>query len=230
MVTTAYPVTILTSTTNIQRYSVFMKRLSLAVLLLFASSLFAQKVETSSAAPTAPEAMTKAVADHALSVTVAENKIQIWPAKAVTGEASGADGALYPDLPRGAFAGLIQFSAEAADFRGQKIPAGTYTLRYATLPSDGNHLGVAPSPDFFLLVPIANDVNPATVLPYARLIRLSARASGTNHPAAFSLTAAAAKSPSTNTNEKGHVSVTFDLNVNGKPLPVAMIVHGVAEQ
>ena len=222
--------TILTAAPTPQRYSIAMKRFVLVFVLLFESSLFAQKLETSSAAPTAPEAMTTAVADHALSVTVGDNKIQLWPAKAVAGEANGADEALYPDLPRGAFAGLIQFSAEASDFRGQKIPAGTYTLRYATLPSDGNHLGVAPSPDFFLLVPIANDVNPAAVLPYARLIRLSARASGTNHPAAFSLTAAAAKSPSTNTNEKGHVSVTFDLDVNGKPLPVAMIVHGVAEQ
>jgi hypothetical protein len=205
-----------------------MKRL--AILLLFASSLFAQKPEVTTAVPSAPDAITKAVADHAISLTVAGNSIQLWPAKSVTGEKNAADGALYPDLPRGSFAGLIQFSTEATDFRGQKIPAGTYTLRYAVLPSDGNHLGVAPSPDFFLLVPVANDSNPSSPIAYPRLIKLSARASGSNHPAAFSLTAPAAKSPSTNTNEKGHVSVTFDLNVNGKAIPLAMIVSGVAEQ
>jgi hypothetical protein len=192
---------------------------------------FAQgKVESANATPSASEAMTKAVAAQALKFTASGNTIQLWPAKSITGEANAADGALYPDIPRGSFAGIIQFSAEAADFRGQKIPAGTYTLRYASLPSDGNHLGVAPSPDFFLLVPTANDSNPDILLPYPRLVRLSARAAATNHPAAFSLTIAAKKSSSVNTDEKGHVAVTFDLNVNGKTVPVAMIVVGVAEQ
>ena len=202
-----------------------------AIALIFATMAFAQtKVESVAVAPAASEAMTKAVADHALSFTAGENKIQLWPAKSVLGEANATDGALYPDLPRGAFAGLVQFSAEAADFRGQKIPAGTYTLRYAVLPSDGNHLGVAPSPDFFLLVPVANDVNPDNLLPYPRLIRLSAKAAGTNHPAAFSLVAASKNASSVNTDEKRHVAVTFDLSVNGKSLPVALIVVGVAEQ
>jgi hypothetical protein len=204
---------------------------TLAVVLCFAASASAQtKVESIDAAPAASEAIVKAVSDHALRVNAAGNTVQLWPAKSITGEANAADGALYPDLPRGTFAGVIQFSSEAADFRGQKIKAGTYTLRYAVLPSDGNHLGVAPSPDFFLLVPAANDVNPDAVIPYPRLIRLSARAAGTNHPAAFSLTTAAKKSPSINTNEKGHVAVTFELNINGKTLPAALIVVGVAEQ
>ena len=204
---------------------------ALAIALSFAVAALAQaKVESIAAVPTASESITKAVADHALRFTSAGNTIQLWPARSVAGDANAADGALYPDLPRGAFAGVIQFSSEAADFRGQKIPAGTYTLRYAVLPADGNHLGVAPSPDFFLLVPVSNDVNPDALLPYPRLIRLSAKAAGTNHPAAFSLVAASKSSPSVSTDEKGHVSVTFDLNVNGKSLPVALIVIGVAEQ
>jgi hypothetical protein len=202
-----------------------------AIVLSFALAALAQgNIESVVAAPSASEAIQKAVADHALKFTAAGNTIQLWPAKSIKGEANAAEGSIYPDLPRGAFAGVIQFSAEAADFRGQKIPAGTYTLRYAVLPSDGNHLGVAPSPDFFLIVPTANDTNPDAVLPYQRLVRLSARASGTNHPAAFGLTTAEKKSPSIHTDEKGHVAVTFDLNVNGKTLPVAMIVVGVAEQ
>ena len=203
----------------------------LAFVLIIAAVAFAQvKIESVAVAPTASEAMTKSVAAQALKFTVAGNTIQLWPAKSIAGEANGADGALYPDLPRGSFAGIVQFSAEAADFRGQKIPAGTYTLRYASLPSDGNHLGVAPSPDFFLLVPAANDSNPDILLPYNRLVRLSARAAGTNHPAAFSLTSAAKKSPSVDTGDKGHVAVTFDLKVGEKTIPVAIIVVGVAEQ
>lgn len=209
----------------------FKSSLLAALVLSLAIAASAQaKIDSVVAVPTASEAMTKAVADNALKISVANNTIQLWPAKNISGEASAADGALYPDIPRGAFAGIIQFSSEAADFRGQKIPAGTYTMRYATLPSDGNHLGVAPSPDFFLLVPTANDSNPDILLPYPRLIRLSARASGTNHPAAFSLQAAAKKSPSVETNDKGHVAVTFDLKVGEKAIPVAMIVVGSAEQ
>jgi hypothetical protein len=203
--------------------------LVVSIALAIAASAQA-KLESVAAAPNASDAMVKAVADHALKIAAAGNTIQIWPAKSITGEANAADGALYPDIPRGAFAGLVQFSSEAADFRGQKIPAGTYTLRYAVLPADGNHLGVAPSPDFFLLVPTANDSNPDILLPYPRLVRLSARASGTNHPAAFSLQAAAKKSPSVETSDKGHVAVTFDLNVGEKTLPLAMVVVGSAEQ
>jgi hypothetical protein len=203
--------------------------LVVSIALAIAASAQA-KLESVAAAPNASDAMVKAVADHALKIAAAGNTIQIWPAKSITGEANAADGALYPDIPRGAFAGLVQFSSEAADFRGQKIPAGTYTLRYAVLPADGNHLGVAPSPDFFLLVPTANDSNPDILLPYPRLVRLSARASGTNHPAAFSLQAAAKKSPSVETSDKGHVAVTFDLKVGEKTLPLAMVVVGSAEQ
>src|SRR5512140_3151802 len=96
-----------------------------AVLLALAVTALAQvKVESVAATPTASEAVVKAVADHALRFTAAGNAIQLWAAKSVAGEANGVEGALYPDLPRGAFAGVIQFSAEAADFRGQKIPAG----------------------------------------------------------------------------------------------------------
>jgi hypothetical protein len=203
--------------------------LVVSIALAIAASAQA-KVESVAAVPAASDAMTNAVVDHALKIADGGNTIQIWPAKSITGEANAADGALYPDIPRGAFAGLVQFSSEAADFRGQKIPAGTYTLRYAVLPADGNHLGVAPSPDFFLLVPTANDSNPDILLPYPRLVRLSARASGTNHPAAFSLQAAAKKSPSVETSDKGHVAVTFDLNVGEKTLPLAMVVVGSAEQ
>jgi len=206
-----------------------MKRL-IAIVLLLASCAFAQKVELVPATPTAPETITQAVADRTLRFTVADDTIRLWPAKSMAGDKNASDGALYPDIPAGAFAGVIAFSADAHDFRGQKIPAGTYTLRYASLPADGNHLGVAPTPDFFLLVPVANDADPSAPIAYPRLIKLSTRASGTNHPAVFSLAAAAKNPPAVTTNDKGHVAVTFEVNVNGKTVPVALIVSGVAEE
>ncbi len=202
----------------------------LVLILLLASAAFAQTVESVSAAPTAPAELVAAVSDHALKFTAAGNSIQLWPAKSIAGKGNGAESALYADIPLGAFAGIVEFKSAAQDFRGQKIPAGSYSLRYEQIPADGNHLGVAPSPDFFLLVPVASDSQPAVAVPYAKLVKLSMAASKTPHPAVFSLTTAAKKSPSLDADDQGHTAVTFDLNVNGKNLPVAMIVTGTAEQ
>ena len=44
---------------------------------------------------------------------------------------------------------------------GQGIQPGLYTLRYELVPNDGNHLGVANSRDFGLLVRAADDPDPA---------------------------------------------------------------------
>jgi hypothetical protein len=49
----------------------------------------------------------------------------------------------------------VHFLHAAADFRGQQVPVGFYTLRYALIPDDGNHLGVSPNPDFLLLIPLS---------------------------------------------------------------------------
>ncbi len=201
-------------------------------ILLLATLSFAQaKVETAPSSPDAPEAIKSAVVANALRVTSgAKGLATVWAAKAITGEKNGSGDALYPELPKGAFSGVITFTAPAQDFRGQKIAAGTYTLRYAQLPGDGNHLGVAPNPDFFLLVPLALDTDPAVPIPYARLVKVSAKAAGTNHPAAFSLASAAKSVPSVEVNDKGHTILTFELSVNGAKLPVGFIVAGVAEQ
>ena len=105
---------------------------------------------------------------------------EVWMRKTIP-QKSGASDASYGSLANGTFVGVITYTGKGGDYRGQVIKPGTYTLRFQTIPTDGNHLGVAPAPEFFLLAPASADKDPATVS-YEDLIKLSKQASGTNHP------------------------------------------------
>ena len=45
----------------------------------------------------------------------------------------------YGSIANGTFVGVIIFTGKGGDFRGQAIKPGAYTLRFQTIPSDGNH-------------------------------------------------------------------------------------------
>src|SRR5262252_1863980 len=87
---------------------------------------------------------------------------EIWLRKNIPAKS----GASYSDLPESTLVGAISFPSAATDFRGQAIKPGVYTLRYEAIPDDGNHLGVAPSPDFLLLIPAASDPGPEATLKF----------------------------------------------------------------
>jgi len=189
------------------------------------------KIESIGAVPGAiPPAVKSGIADSGFRVTLDGNVLaEIWPAKSAISEKNGSASALYPEFATGGFYGVISFPNGAADFRGQKISAGTYTLRYELLPGDGNHMGVAPNPDFFLLVPVDLDPAPANKITYATLVNMSAKASGTAHPAAFSLAEAGDKVPGAETNDQGYVIATVPIGTANGRIKVAIIVKGTAE-
>ncbi len=89
---------------------------------------------------------------------------------------------MFGTLPEGAFLGVVHFPSGTSDFRSQTIKAGFYTLRYGLIPQDGNHMGVNPSRDAFVMGPIAADPGPDKVLAFDDLVKLSRQASGTPHP------------------------------------------------
>jgi hypothetical protein len=92
--------------------------------------------------------------------------------------------AKYQGLYTGVLVGIIKFPADFTDFRGQPIKAGTYTLRYAVIPQDGNHMGVSPILDFLLLIPASDDnKDPDGEMSFNDVVALSRKATGTNHPA-----------------------------------------------
>jgi hypothetical protein len=178
----------------------------------------------------APDAVKSALAENGYRVTGEDGKIlaEIWASKAVATGPAGSSSALLPEFVSGAFYGVITLPNGTGDFRGQKIPAGTYVMRYQLLPEDGNHMGVAPNPDFFLLVPVDSDPGPATKVVYTALVRASAKASGTAHPAAFALESPDARGVAAK-QEQGHTIAYFPIGSGSLKVPIGMVLSGSAE-
>ena len=155
---------------------------------------------------------------------------EVWVGKAVAASTAGNPDAAYPGLGVGVLVGVLHFPAAGSDFRGQTIKPGYYTLRYALLPQDGNHMGVNPYRDFLLLSPVAADTQIDKPLPPLDLYKLSRQASGTNHPAVMSLvpTAKGATFPSLGQDDQGHTLLQVKLGTGGGNLPIALVVVGQA--
>ncbi len=139
------------------------------------------------------------------------------------------EGANYPMLAPSTFVGVIDFPAADKDFRGQPIKPGAYVLRYELMPADGNHMGVAPDRDFLLLVRAGDDPGPAAMPSSAELVKLSARAAGTNHPLVLSMVAPPGGAvPGATTDANGYLVFSATWQVAGGALPMAVILKGVS--
>jgi hypothetical protein len=92
-----------------------------------------------------------------------------------------------PEVIHGTFFGVIQFPAGAADRRGQPIKPGFYTLRYSNFPITGDHQGVAPQRDFFLLSKLADDNDASATPKFDVLVAMSRKASSGTHPLVLSI-------------------------------------------
>ncbi len=163
---------------------------------------------------------------------------EVWwrneiPIKASSGSSSGV---LYGGLEVGTFVGVLRFVSAGSDFRGQPIKPGYYTLRYALVPQDGNHMGVSNYRDFLLLSPAAEDSNPDQVPKFDELVKLSRKASGTGHPAVFNMGPADTSSqslPALVKDDQGHWLLEFEIHGKQpggpKDLRLAFILVGQAE-
>lgn len=154
---------------------------------VFAAAAQVERIGTLSV-PSASDALKQAVEEKGYRITLDGGwTAEFWFAKQLKTAAKDVPGALYPELANAEFVGVVSLPKGMTDFRGQAIPAGAYTLRYQLLPQDGNHLGVAPNPDFLLAIPVASDPNPEQGYLYKKLVALSAKTTGTNHPAVIAL-------------------------------------------
>lgn len=218
-----------------------LRRTWVAWLLIFIISMVGLaadggKVESTGAFadPSAPEAVRKALAPTGYRITLADGTVagEVWFRAAIPAGKTDATGAVYTALPEGALIGVISFPKQTNDFRGQTVKAGAYTLRYAVHPTDGNHMGISPIRDFLLLVPVAADTNPDALIKFEELTKLSAKASGTSHPAALSLASpdAGTAAPTVTTNEHNHTVFAAKVKTASGELPIAFIIKGIAEQ
>jgi hypothetical protein len=135
----------------------------------------------------------------------------------------------FGQIAEGTLIGAIRFPSSVVDYRGTGIKPGVYTLRYALIPEDGNHLGAAPPQrDFLLLGPPAGDTNPATVT-RDQTLDLSRAVTGMRHPTVWSLSPSTAGTlpAMTHQDDPDCWMLNFPLTFQGgKSSPAALVVHG----
>jgi len=140
---------------------------------------------------------------------------------------SGSSDILYSALSEGIFLGVLRFPNAATDYRNQAIKAGFYTLRYALIPQDGNHMGVNPYRDALVLAPLAADKELDKAVNSGELVKLGRLASGTPHPG-FLVGAQTSgdKFPSVVKDDQGHWNLQMKAHGQGGDFPIAFTVVG----
>lgn len=206
----------------------------LPITLLLTAVAFAQsaKVERTGAAPnTVPAGVRAALEDKGYRVTLDDGfAAELWLAKDLKVTPKDAPGALYPELSNGEFVGVISLPKGMSDFRGQAVPAGSYTLRYHLIPQDANHMGVSPNPDFLLAIPIASDTKPDANYPFENLVALSSKTTGA-HPAILALDKAGEPGTDVFDDQKMLVlTVSVSGGAGAKPEKLGIVLKGQAAQ
>jgi hypothetical protein len=154
---------------------------------------------------------------------------EVWLRKTLPASANSntSSDVLFGALPVGGFLGVLHFPNATPDFRSQTIKPGFYTLRYELIPQDGNHMGVNPTRDAFVLSPVSADTDPDKILKFEDVVKLSEQASGTPHPG-FLVGAQVTGDafPSVAKDDSGNWNVQMKGHGQGADLPLAFTVVG----
>lgn len=207
----------------------------LASQLVLAGMAFGQtyKVESAGAPPASdlPKPLQDALESQGARVVSGQGGtlMEVWLSKTVATKASagGSSDFLYGSLSEGVFLGVLHFPAQGADFRGQAIKPGFYTLRYGLIPQDGNHMGVNPTRDTLVLSPVAVDNDLGTALKFEDLVKLGRQASGTPHPGFLVAAPVNGDSfPAVVKDDQGHWNLQVKVHGSNGDLPFAFTVVG----
>jgi hypothetical protein len=139
---------------------------------------------------------------------------------------------LYDRIAESTMVGVVRWPQASTDYRGQPVAAGFYTLRYELIPNDGNHLGVAPSRDFLLMIPASTDPDPGKVFKVQEVIALSRQSTGTKHPAPLSmLQPEGGTAPAVTKDDQDHYIFSAGIKLaSGEDMPFALVLKGTAQQ
>jgi hypothetical protein len=139
---------------------------------------------------------------------------------------------LYDRIAESTLVGVVRWPQASTDYRGQPVAAGFYTLRYELIPNDGNHLGVAPSRDFLLMIPASTDPDPGKVFKVQEVIALSRQSTGTKHPAPLSmLQPEGGTAPAVTKDDQDHYIFSAGIKLaSGEDMPFALVLKGTAQQ
>jgi hypothetical protein len=193
------------------------------------------KVEPMSALTDAKvaEGVRKSLDEKGLRVIDEKGKpvCEIWLRKEIPIGKEEIPGAMFGQIPEGTLAGVINFPANTSDYRGQSVKAGFYTLRFGLILQDGNHLGVSPARDFFLLCPAADDKGPTSTPKGDELYNLSRAALGGSHPSPWCLVPATSDKdlPKLVKNEHEHIILEAKLPTAGGGISIGLVVVGRTE-
>ena len=140
--------------------------------------------------------------------------VEVWFCKQVAVEATAAqiaNGLTYDEVPVSTVLGAVRFGQAWYDYRKQKIAPGVYTLRVARQPGDGDHKGTAPTVDFCILCPAADDKKPD--LMEAKALQELSLSVGDDHPGVVLLFPGkgAGKVPKLVTRNKDHSVLLVEL-------------------
>jgi hypothetical protein len=89
-------------------------------------------------------------------------------------------------VKEGTLLGAVRVTGEHYDFRNEEIPAGVYVVRLGIQPEDGNHLGVAPTRTFALLIPAKIDTK-LEPIEHEALMKAAAKINAAMHPSNLNL-------------------------------------------
>lgn len=159
---------------------------------LLAVAAFSQdyKMQVGGAPPEQAGTLKSAVEAKSVKIVDASGKVycELWLRATPPPAGKSTEGNVtLPEIIPGTFLAVIQFPAQAADRRGQPIKPGFYTVRYANFPITGDHQGVAPQRDFFVLTKLADDADVSQPLKFPDLMTVSRKSSGTGHPLVLSI-------------------------------------------
>lgn len=209
--------------------------LVLAIQLSAALSAFGQgsyKVEAIGAAPTdVPAPIQSALEAQGVRVSTDGGAAlcEVWLRTALPTSANPntESDILYGALTEGALLGVVHFPKATTDFRSQNIKAGYYTLRFGLIPQDGNHTGVNPYRDAFVMVPVSADPGPDKTLSFEDLVKLSQQASGTPHPGFLvGAPVSGGSLPSVAKDDSGNWDLQLKGHTKSADLPLAFTVVG----
>jgi hypothetical protein len=98
-----------------------------------------------------------------------------------------ADGTLgLTTMQEGTVLGVVRVGEDQYDFRNEEIPKGVYIVRLGVQPEDGNHLGVAPTRTFALLIPAKQDTK-LDAIGHKDLMKAAATINAAKHPSNLNL-------------------------------------------
>jgi hypothetical protein len=181
-----------------------------------------------------PDAVRQTLDSKGYRVLLDDNSpaCELWLRKNVPAQTKkDSQDVIYTQLAESTFVGVLRFPKTASDFRGQAIPAGFYTLRYALIPNDGNHLGVSANRDFLILLPVASDADPNASFKFQDLVALSRTATGTKHPGPLSMAPPSGTAPAISKDDQDHWIFSAAMRVaSGEDLPFSLVVKGTAQQ